>query len=49
MSNRWIGVLAFAALTCSGWLARPAAAGQPGHLNGGSGAAPGHESAATAG
>ena len=49
MSNRWIGVLAVAALTCSGWLARPVAAGQPGHLPGGSGAAPGHESAATAG
>ncbi len=49
MSNRWIGVLAVAALTCSGWLARPVAAGQPGHLPGGSGAVPGHESAATAG
>ena len=49
MSNRWIGVLAVAALTSSGWLARPVAAGQPGHLPGGSGAAPGHESAATAG
>ena len=49
MSNRWIGVLAVAALTSSGWLARPVTAGQPGHLPGGSGAAPGRESAATAG
>ena len=37
MSNRWIGVLAVAALTSSGWLARPVTAGQPGHLPGGSG------------
>ncbi len=48
MAKRWIGVAA-AALACGEWFAPSVAAGQPGNLPGGSGAASRHESAAFAG